>query len=257
MFAQERHREILDLVLQKQRLTVAEVESALGTSPATTRRDLAEMEKRGLIVRVHGGVLHPDALRGEASFKKRHQEAMREKEAIATAAAALVEDGASVYIDAGTTCFEVAKLLLPRPDLTLYTNSLPLINAARRGGAKVVCIGGELRDVSAALVGDIALMWLGQLRFDLAFIGASGLSAAEGATATALSEASVKRQAIGRSTRPVLVAASHKWELPRAVQFAPWDAFSVWVTDAGIGQKSRAKDRPKQLELIIAGKERN
>ena len=75
MFAHERHRSISNLLARKQRVTVADLQKALKISPATLRRDLAEMEKEGQLLRVHGGVLHPNAMRNEPSFRHKKGEA--------------------------------------------------------------------------------------------------------------------------------------------------------------------------------------
>ena len=88
--------------------------------------------------------------------------------------------------------------------------------------------------VSKALVGGIADQWLGHLNFDIAFIGASGLSESEGAYATSIDEAHVKQLAMNRAERNVLMADSRKWNQPETVLFGPWSRFDDWVCDRGL-----------------------
>jgi DeoR/GlpR family transcriptional regulator of sugar metabolism len=231
MFAQDRRRRLLDLLARRSRLTVREIETALAASPATVRRDLADLARTGGLVRTHGGVIHPAALQGEPALQQRARVSMRAKEAVAERAAAHVPANATVYLDAGSTALAVARRLVARRDVTLFTNSLPVLLMARAGGARVVAPGGEVRVPSQSLVGSLALDWLKHLRFDVAFIGASGLEARDGASVTSLEEAAMKQAALARASRAILVADAAKWRRPAAVRFAGWNAFDRWITD--------------------------
>jgi DeoR family glycerol-3-phosphate regulon repressor len=153
------------------------------------------------------------------------------KRRIAAAAAALIPIGACVFIDAGSTCLEAGRALLGRKDLRIITHSVALIEAALRGEAEVVCLGGALRKVSGAITGGAALGALELLRADWALVGASGLDAAGGCMTTELSEAEIKKAALQRATRKVILADSSKWGHRSVVRFAAWDEVSDWVTD--------------------------
>ncbi|HEX8833453.1 MAG TPA: DeoR/GlpR family DNA-binding transcription regulator [Abditibacteriaceae bacterium] len=232
MIAQERFQAISDLVAQRQKLTVGELQNELGVSAATLRRDLAELEALGKIVRVHGAVVHPGFFRGEPSFAQKRRSSVNIKRAMALAAAELVPARATVFVDAGTTCLEVGRVLLARHDITLLTHSLPLAALAYEGesAAKVICIGGEVRTISGATVGALALSWLQNLRADWCFVGASGLSPGSGASTTELGEAAMKQAMLGRAEHKVLVADAAKWNKPVTVDFATWNNFDFWVT---------------------------
>jgi DeoR/GlpR family transcriptional regulator of sugar metabolism len=231
MFTEERHRAILELLTKKQRIGVRELQRKLKISSATLRRDLSELELANKLVRVHGGAVHPQYLKGELSFEQKSREALAAKRAMGVAAAELVQPQQTVFIDSGTSCFQVARALASRADVTIVTNCAALLQAAQDGEARLVCIGGELRAVSGALVGALALSWLGHLRADWAFIGASGLSETDGASTTELNEAAVKQAMIERATQRVLVADASKWDQPATTCFAPWETFTHWVTD--------------------------
>jgi DeoR/GlpR family transcriptional regulator of sugar metabolism len=252
MFVHARLHSILDLLERRRRLSVREIEETFGASPATTRRDLKALEDRGLAVRVYGGILHPSAALGETTFEARDAVSQAEKEAIARAAAGLVPANATLYVDGGTTCLDAGRLLLSRRDIRIYTNSIPLAALATQGGPCVVAIGGEVKAVSRALVGDIALEWIGHLRFDMALMGASGACARDGASATALDEAAVKRRVMTRARHAVLLLDGSKWDVPREVRFAPWSAFRTVVSDARLPRAARAAIRRAGPQLIIA-----
>jgi DeoR/GlpR family transcriptional regulator of sugar metabolism len=250
MFAQQRRHRLLELLARQGRLTVSEIRDALDVSPATVRRDLAELADQGELVRVHGGAVHPAALHGEPVFQQRAHAAPKAKKTIAERAVEFAAEDCVAYIDAGTSALAVAQLLLPRPDVTMFTNSLPLLQAGVEGGAHLVATGGNLRVPSQSLVGALALDWMEQLRFDVAFIGASGLHAQEGASVTSLEEAGMKQAAMRRSGRTVLVADGEKWNAPAAVRFADWGQFDAWVTDKCLSPAERNGLTRRGVEVI-------
>jgi DeoR/GlpR family transcriptional regulator of sugar metabolism len=231
VFAQERFRFIIELLSQKQRLSVRELERTLKVSSATLRRDLAELEKADQVVRVHGGIVHPSYVRSELSFDEKSQTSIESKRLIAKKTVEIIPERSTVFVDSGTTCLEVAKLLFLRPGVSIVTNSIPVVQMAAAASARVVCLGGEVRSISGALVGGFGLKWLENFRAEWAIIGASGVSSAEGMTTTELGEASIKQQFIKRSQKRILVADSSKWNQVSTVQFADWSDVRFWVTD--------------------------
>lgn len=252
MFVEERHKIILNGLEKEMRMTVHDLQALVKASPATVRRDLRILEDQGRIVRVHGGVVHPNYLEGEPSFAQKSREAVVAKSAIAEEALSLVPPGASVFVDSGTTCLEVGRRLLARKDLTLFTNSVPLAALGGSRAARVICIGGEVREVSRALVGALALTWLGHIRFDVAVIGASGLCPEEGITTTELSEASVKQKLVQRSGTRILVADSSKWGVPRSIAFGRWEEFQYWITDGSIPAEAIGRIGNRGVSVRVA-----
>jgi DeoR family fructose operon transcriptional repressor len=231
MLAHERHERILALLEKRRRLEVGALLDLLGVSAATLRRDLAVLDQKDLIVRVHGGVFHPGAVMSEPSFGQKAAMSVKSKRLIAEALAPTIPQRATVFIDSGTTCLEAGRLLRGRDDLTIITNSLPLIATHEQFRARLLVLGGEMRSVSGALVGDLALSALGRLRADVALIGASGLHVQDGAGATELLETAVKREWIARSHRTVLLADASKWAQTTLVSFAGWEDFDEFYTD--------------------------
>ena len=231
MFAQERLNRIRQIVRKSRRMSFAELQKQIDVSPATLRRDLSELEQSGDVIRVHGGILDPAYIRSEASFDERLGRNRAAKAAIARAASDLVPAGATVLVDAGSTCLEAGKALLGRKDVRLITHSVALLEAAYRGEATMICLGGELRKVSGALTGGAALGALNSINADIAFIGATGLEADWGCSTTDLSEAEMKRAFLARASRKILLADLTKWRHPSAIRFASWKEFDEWVVD--------------------------
>ena len=246
MLAQTRHARICTLLAVKRELTTIALQKELGVSAATLRRDLAQLERTGKLQRTHGGVVHSEMALGEHSFARKARAGVSAKLAIARRAAVLVPAGATVFVDAGSTTLELGRLLLSRADLKIYTNSVPLLHARGERKAQLTAIGGEVREVSQALVGGLALTWLKQLRFDIVALGASGLDVEEGASTTELGEAAIKQTLVERGRRVLLLADAAKWARPAPITFAAWLQVDDWVTD-------RAPERATLARLKSAG----
>lgn len=252
MSAYNRHQTLLRALEKEKQLAVRDLMKLLDASPATVRRDIDQLERLGKLVRVHGSVLHPDYAQGELPFARKARSAVAAKRAIASAAAALVAPGAVVFVDSGTTCLEIGRLLLAQ-DVTIYTNSLALLSEPQAPRAQVNSLGGEVRTLSRALVGGLTMRWLNHLHFDVAFIGASGLSLKDGASTTELTEASIKHECAARSRRAVLVADAGKWNQPVAVQFAEWSAFRDFITDRKLTKTEVALLRQAGVQAHCVG----
>jgi DeoR family fructose operon transcriptional repressor len=248
MFAQERHREILSLLRKHRRLDVQVLTEKLGISTATLRRDLSHLDRTDQVLRVHGGVMLPGAVTGEASLRQKAASAIKAKRTIAQAVVETIPSGATVFIDGGTTCLEAGLLLRHRADLTIITNSLPLIAGYDRFEAKLIVLGGERRAVSGALVGALSIDALCQLRADIALIGASGLHPVDGAGTTELLETAIKREWIRRAKRPCLLADATKWHQNTSIRFADWNEFTEFFTD----KAPPAEFKTKKLKVIIS-----
>lgn len=230
MFAQERHNSIRKVVRERQRLSFAELQKLFRISPATLRRDLSELENSGDLIRVHGGVLDPLYARAEISFNERQQRQKVEKQSIASVANELIPGGSSVFVDAGSTCLEAGKLLMRRADIRLITHSIALVASYSHAEASIICIGGELRKVSGALVGGTAINAFANLQFDFALIGATSLNS-EGCWTTEFTESEVKKNIITRAKRRIVLADQSKWQAPGTVLFSAWESINDCVVD--------------------------
>lgn len=244
MFARERHHAIIQIVRRHRRMEFADLQRLVKVSPATLRRDLAELERTGQLLRVHGGVLDPSYARGEISFDERILKNSAAKKSIATTASALIPAGASVLVDAGSTCLETGKALLGRKDIRIITHSVALLAAGLHGKADILCLGGQLRKVSSALTGTEALGSLENLHADWALVGASGLHPTDGCSTTELSEAGIKKALLARADHRVLLADHSKWNHQSTVRFAGWEDLDHWVTDV--------PPAPEETKALIA-----
>src|SRR5690606_14449506 len=196
MFAEERMVRIREVVNEAGKATVGELSEILNVTPVTVRRDLEKLEERRLLIRTHGGAmaLGSDAAGTsfEKSFSEKEEALAAEKERIADAAAALVNDGDSVLLTPGTTNMLLAKKLTAKKRLTLVTNAVNIaLNVSSSSDVDVILLGGNVRRKSLAAVGAIAEDAMRRIRVDKLFLGVDGFDLKEGLTTPNLSEAHV------------------------------------------------------------------
>lgn len=227
----ERHRAILRVLAESGKISLTQIAERFEISAATARRDATLLTNTGRACRRHGALAIATAHNNEQHFRARVFLQASAKNVIAQKAAQLLPQKGIVFVDAGTTCFEVGRILITRPNLQIVTNSIPLLELALTAQARLVSVGGEVRRVSLALTGGFTQTWLGGIRFDAAVIGAAGVDAESGAFTNEIHEAAVKADALRRANTRILVADAAKWSRPTAIHFAPWPAFTYFITN--------------------------
>jgi len=207
MLAEQRHQHILSRLTKDGALTVAELVRELGVSRETIRRDLLVLAQRGLVVTTHGGALSTD--RREPDLDVREAENASAKRAIGERAAQFVPDGASVILDSGSTTQAVARALMERRRLSVYTNDWRIaLLLGRRNENRITLLGGELSDIEDAVFGLDTVQQLSQYHADFAFVGAGGISA-EGALTDYTRMAAEVRARMLRAASTAIVVADH------------------------------------------------
>lgn len=212
LFVEERRRAILERLNQRGRVAVKDLSEEMRVSAVTIRQDLRALEQAGMLERTYGGAV---ARSGgvplqELSFNVRLGKQRRQKEAIARAAAALVEDGHSIALDSSTTVFAMIPYLKKNEKLTVVTNSLVVAQSFLDSPhIQVLLPGGRLRRDSISLVGEPDS--LPDINLNTGFFGARGLDLAVGATEVDGDEAVLKRATMTRCIRTVLLVDTSKW----------------------------------------------
>jgi DeoR family transcriptional regulator, fructose operon transcriptional repressor len=208
----ERHDAIVDAVNTAQAISTDDLVRRLGVSAETVRRDLALLEDRGAIRRVHGGAASIVDGRGEEpSFAARTVIRHEAKARLARVAAGLLEVGQTVVIDIGTTAVEVARAIPPSFRGTIVTPSLLVaMEVADRPGIEVLVSGGRVRKGDLACANAHAKALFADLYPDLAFLGSGGVDARAGLTDFHLDEIDVRKTIIANSARSYILADSSK-----------------------------------------------
>jgi DeoR/GlpR family transcriptional regulator of sugar metabolism len=225
-----------------------------GVSAVTIRTDLSELERRGELVRTHGGALLPNRDDVELAFAQRSQLYRAEKAAIGAAAAGLIGDGEAIVLDASTTALQVARHIGPRQELTVITNSLIVAyELAGADGVTVVMTGGILRPVSYSLVGDIGTAVLSQYNVSKGFFGAKGITVEEGLTDADSFEVRFKRAMVAACRETIAVLDASKWGEVAAASFASLEQIDRVFTSAGAPQEMVHALETRGIDVDIAG----
>jgi DeoR/GlpR family transcriptional regulator of sugar metabolism len=209
LLAESRRTAIIEMLRASGAVTVAEVQSKLGVSSMTARRDLAELARRGLAQRTHGGAVIPLISAHEDSFAQRLGTATDAKLALARAAVELLAPRDTVFLDSSTTSYFVARQILEAgTETTLLTNSLPvmqLVAAQAPPNIDLVAVGGLLRQLTQSFVGPYAVRTIQGHFTDHAFLSIKGLSSTGVLTDADPLEAEVKRAMVTQASQPVLL----------------------------------------------------
>jgi DeoR/GlpR family transcriptional regulator of sugar metabolism len=236
VLAQERRDAILRALVPSGAATVAELADGLGVSEMTIRRDLGVLAAQQLVEKVHGGAVLAKGGAAEPHFATKRRINAAAKAAIAEAAAAMVHDGMTVALSAGTTTWQVARRLRGGAvrDLTFVTNSLNVAGALEANGwHSIVVSGGSFRTPSDALVGPFANQTLRQLNADLLLLGVHSIDARVGLTTPNVAEAETNRIMVAGAGKVVVVADSSKLGRVSLATFAGCDEVAELVTDTG------------------------
>lgn len=249
----ERQKQILSLLSKQGRLSVSEIVEQFSISEATARRDLESLATEGKVQRVHGGALAVEQAPPELPILDRQSEQADEKARIGRVTAGLIADTESVFLGSGTTVLEAAKNLRDHRNLTVITNSLPVLNAL--AGLKeitVISLGGMLRDSELSFIGHITEQALAELRVDKVVMGARGISLEHGLTNDYLQETLTDR-AILKIGREIIIAADHtKVNRVSTVLLAPLDAVHVFVTDEQVDKKFVQSLKKQNIKVVVA-----
>jgi DeoR family transcriptional regulator of aga operon len=210
-----RAQEILQELLRHGEVSVDSLAKRFGVSAATIRRDLSELERQGLLRRVHGGAgpvapMLYEPFRHLSSFQEQEEKCAAEKRQIGLTAASLISDGETIAIGAGTTTTQLGRCIRHRKGITILTNAINIaMELSHLPEIKVSMTGGSLSGDWFALVGDVAQRNIGEMFFDKAFIGVDGAHAEHGMTTNYPDQAATHR-AMMRQARQRIVLADHR-----------------------------------------------
>ncbi|GAA3916621.1 DeoR/GlpR family DNA-binding transcription regulator [Microbacterium invictum] len=241
MYATERQQLIEQTIAADGSVAVVELAQRFDVTTETVRRDLAQLERAGVVRRVHGGAVAQRASSiAESSLVDRAQRHGEAKRAIARRALDALGDDftGSVYLDAGTSTAALAQLLLERQTqrvqpLEVVTHSMTVAHLmAGAAGVALTAIGGRVRGLTAAAVGAGTVRAIEGLRPDIAFLGTNGVSGGFGLSTPDPEEAAVKRAIVTSARRVITLAHAEKLDQELLVAFAGLDDVDLLVTDA-------------------------
>jgi DeoR family transcriptional regulator of aga operon len=243
MLKNERSLKILQQLIRDGEVTVLQLAERLNISATTVRRDLTDLEKAGLLRRIHGGAIQVEPMFYEpfrylSSFIGQEQLHAAEKRRIGLAAAEIVEDGETIALGAGTTTTQVGRCLRQRTGITVITNALNIaMELSRRANLKIIIVGGGVSGASFALTGSFGVSAVGGMFYDKAFIGVDGIHPAHGLTTNCPDQVSVYRAMVRQSRQRIVVADHSKIGKVGRALIAPITNVDLIITDESASQK--------------------
>ncbi len=254
----ERRKKIVELINREQTVTVDRVVEEFSVAAITIRRDLDKLAEQGLIKRVHGGAAAVTniVVAPRASDLQKHinEERLR----IGEEAAKRIKDGDYIYIEAGSTCYALARSLTGKKNLKIVTVSPVLVNVlaeiseATGGNFEIMSTGGLFNVYKHFLLGPHARTFLENINVDTAFVSVTAIDLRSGITADSMEEAEISRIALTRSSkRNIGLIVSKKFNTSSFVKVADADVFEEIITDTSISPKIREEFEDEGIKITL------
>lgn len=209
MLTNERHEYILKYLDEKKTIKIQDIVDYTGASESTIRRDLTELENLRKLERVFGGAVLPGRNLQESSVADKAERNLLAKRRLGKFAASFIQKGDSVFLDAGTTTFQIIPYLTEK-EVVVVTNGLTLVESLNDHGITTYLTGGLLKPLTGAFVGAQTIQSLGNYRFDICFLGVNGFHSEYGYTTPDPEEAAVKMHASQLAHKTFILADHSK-----------------------------------------------
>lgn len=244
---------ILDMekyIISQGTASMEELCQRFDVSMNTVRRDVVELIRRGTVDKVYGGVTARRSDQPLTPYAERRGNREEVKAAIGRRAAEMVQDGDIIFIDSGTTTLQMIDYLAHVRDLTVITNNMEaVVRAVPYENMTVIVLPGQLRRKTNSLTGDDTVASLRRYNIRIAFMAATGLSS-HGATNSSPLEYEIKRAAVDRCEKAVLLVNQEKIGVTGLMTFAPVKFFDAVVSDAQPGSPAAELLAREKVELI-------
>lgn len=251
----ERRAEILQELQNHPEVSVAELSRMFRVSEVTIRKDLNELRKRNLLMRIRGGAIRLPETAPEADMGIREKQMYhyREKKAIGKMAASLIRENETVILDSGTTTLEIAKNLHDFKNLTIVTNAINIaVELASYKRFTVILLGGHLLEPSLSMVGPIAESTLKIFYCDKLFLGVDSFNLEKGVSTPNIEEANINQTMMSMAKETIAVFDSSKFNKRSFTFIAPVDKINTIVTDDGIPTDMRIQLKKMNVKLHVA-----
>jgi len=250
-----RRIKILETLKSDGQVNVKDLSEALGVTGVTIRNDLAQLEKKNILIRARGGAIKIDQnyLDEDFPLSDKQKKHLLEKKEIGKKAAELIENGNTIIIDSGSTTYQLAKNLNSFEDLTVITNALNVATLlAEYKNINVIVPGGILRKNSVSLIGILAEKGFKDYFCDKVFLGVEGFDLDFGISTPSPEEAHLNQIMIEISKEVIVVADSSKFQKRGFAFIAPVNKINTVVTDKGILPENKSRLENLGVKVIIA-----
>ncbi|AXI08210.1 DeoR family transcriptional regulator [Oceanobacillus zhaokaii] len=246
MLTEERYAFILDELKQNGIVKTQKLMTALQCSESTIRRDLAQLEKDGVLRRVHGGAKRLYLLDDELSNNEKSSKNVQEKTAIGKLAASLIDENDVVFIEAGTTTLTMVDYI-ETGNITVVTNGILHASLLTDKNITTYLIGGKIKPSTKAIIGPTSLSELRDYRFNKAFLGINGIDSEFGCTTPDPEEAALKNLAIKQASITYMLADQSKWNKVNFANVCDLEEVTI-ITDEAKGNIDFFRQKTEILE---------
>ena len=256
LLAQQRHEHILDQLRTTGRITVADVAQRFAVTEVTIRRDLALLERNGLLKKTYGGAVLAELPDVSMSVRFRQTRNLAAKRVVGRLAASLIADGDILYLEAGSTCYEIVPYLSDKKELTIITNSLHLMSRLHEHiRHKIIITGGQYRHERMDMIGPAAEAAISQLGGFKAFTSADDISIEGGISGADVATVSFAKLVLRQASQVVFVGDHSKFDKPALYRIAGIEELDYIVTDTPPSEQWHAAAMEKEITLVYPDRE--
>lgn len=246
----ERKLLIMKYLQENGHMDSTELAKMFDVSTMTIRRDLAKLEEEGLVTLEYGSVILNDGVTFEHNMTMKQSEHQEEKRRIAKQCASYIKDGDAIYLDSGTTVYELAKLIANRKNITVMSHSLLVANALATTSVNFIMCPGQYRPKSMAYMGQLTDQFVSLFRFDKMFLATEGIDEQMGVSTQNITDGATKNAVIDRAKWICCMADSSKFDKQLYYNTGIWSKIDVLVTDSRLDEET-VKRYKKKVELVI------
>lgn len=258
LFFEERKSLILDELENNGRVKVVSLAQKFDVSKETIRRDLSILESEGKLKRIYSGAIKVNFEGGEPPFLNRQVINEQEKKAIGLTAAKLVESNSSIFLGSGTTVIELAKVMKGQKNLTILTNSIPVMNVLLESitknliTGKIILLGGEIDSKQNSTGGLLCLEMLERFSVDKAFISVGGISLTKGLSDYDMDETKITHLSMQAAKQTIVLADHSKIAVDAFVKIASLDEVDTIVSNKKAPQTWKEKMEDYEIDWITS-----
>ena len=232
MVLKDRLDHLRGIVKTEKKVKVTELSQRFDVTEETIRRNLERQELEGLITRTHGGaVLKVENMFDRLGYTHRSRTNVEEKKKIAQIVASIIPMQATLFADASSTVMEALTLMADRDDITVLTNSIPVLSSLNQSGLNIMSTGGANNRVSCSLQGIIARTTIMNYHVDFVLTSCKGLKLDEGAYDSREGETEIKQLMISRGQKTIMMADHTKFDRTSFVKYCSFQQIDILVTD--------------------------